>query len=175
MGVVADLVRYVLDDGTEVGRDGAAVGPGHRHSCRGPTDRPHRPGDRGGGRVVAGRTLLATGSWDETAWLWDPATGTPVGQPAVQRAAVTALTAIAPGRLTLATGNARSVRSKSISRTAEISPSYQPRSARRQLPVLRVKIRSGTHVTRQVPPLGVLEGVIRLDLHHERWPNQLHR
>jgi WD40 repeat protein len=31
--------------------------------------------------VVDGRTVLASASYDETVRLWDPATGTPIGEP----------------------------------------------------------------------------------------------
>ena len=54
------------------GRDGVAVGPGHRRRAGHP-DRPHRLGDRGG--VQPGRAALASAGDDRTVRLWDPATG----------------------------------------------------------------------------------------------------
>ena len=52
-----------------VGRDGAAVGPGHRRRAGHP-HRPRRPGDRGG--VQPGRAAARLRGSDGTVRLWDP-------------------------------------------------------------------------------------------------------
>ena len=63
-------------------RHGAGVGPGHRHPGRRPVHRPHRLGERGGGRrELDGRPVVVSGSDDGTVRVWELATGTPVGDP----------------------------------------------------------------------------------------------
>ena len=60
------------------------------------------------GRLPDGRTLLATGSDDETVRLWDPATGQPVGDPLTghtDRVTAVAFGRLPDGRTLLATGS----------------------------------------------------------------------
>ena len=66
-----------------LGRDGAAVGPGHRRPGRRAADRPRRRPVKSVafGTGAGGRPLLASGGGDGTVRLWDPTTGAPAGEP----------------------------------------------------------------------------------------------
>ena len=90
------------------GRDGAAVGPGHRRPGRRAAHRPHAPVNSVAfGTGPDGRLLLASGGADGTVRLWDPATGAPVGEPLTGhtgRVTSVAFGAGPGGRLLLASG-----------------------------------------------------------------------
>ena len=91
-------------------RDGAAVGPGHRHARSGEP----LTGHTGAVSSVAfgtgpdGRLLLASGSDDGTVRLWDPVTGAPVGEPLTGHTGAVRSVAFGTGpdgRLLLASGS----------------------------------------------------------------------
>ena len=62
-------------------RDGAGMGPGHRHPGRRPVHRPRRTVHAVAVAELDGRPVVISGGDDGTVRVWDLATGTPVSDP----------------------------------------------------------------------------------------------